>query len=164
MRPEQAAELRDLLTRERVLSLGVLVEGVPYVGFLPYALDGDGTSLLVHASRLARHTRGMLPGAEFSALIHERDDGEGDPAQLRRVSLQGRIVPLARDSQPWLDARRRYLERLPWAATTFQLGDFGLFALRVEAGRYVGGFAQAADVRPHDLRDGPSAPDRSGRN
>lgn len=152
MTPEQAAELRALVAGERVLSLGVLVEGEPYVGFLPYALDEQGTSLLVHASKLARHSRGMLPGAGFSALIHERDDGAGNPAQLRRVSLQGRIVPLARDSQPWLEARRRYLERLPWAATTFQLGDFGLFALRVEAGRYVGGFAQATDIRAQDLR------------
>jgi putative heme iron utilization protein len=138
--------------RVRVLALGVLVDGEPTVGFLPYALDEDGTSLLVHASRLARHTRGMLPGAEFSALIHERDDGAGDPFQLRRVTLQGRIVPLARDAGPWLEARRRYLERLPWATPTFQLVDFGLFALHVETGRYVAGFAQAADLRAQDLR------------
>jgi len=41
---------------------------------------------------------------------------------------------------------------LPWATPTFQLVDFGLFALHVETGRYVAGFAQAADLRAQDLR------------
>jgi putative heme iron utilization protein len=154
MTPELAADLRTLLAASRVLSLGVLVENAVHVGFLPYALDEDGTSLLVHASKLARHTRGLLPGAEFSALIHQSDAGQGDPAQLRRVTLHGRVVPLARDTPQYLEARRRYLARLPWSAPTFQLGDFGLFALRVETGRYVGGFAQAVDVRAEDLRVG----------
>jgi putative heme iron utilization protein len=154
MTPEQAVDLRALVADQRVLALGVLVEESPYVGFLPYAIGEDGATLLVHASKLARHTRGLLPGAEFSALIHESDSGEGDPAQLRRVSLQGRVVPLSRDTAPYVEAREHYLARLPSAEVTFQLGDFALFSLHVESGRFVGGFAQAVDVRPADLRGG----------
>jgi putative heme iron utilization protein len=154
MTPEQSAELRALIAGERVLALGVLVEAEPYVGMLPYAVGEDAATLLVHASKLARHSKGLLPGAEFSALVHEADCGEGDPLQLRRVVLQGRVVPLARDSHVYVEARERYLVRLPSAAVTFQLGDFALFALHVESGRYVGGFAQAVDVRAADLRGG----------
>jgi putative heme iron utilization protein len=154
MTPEQSAELRALIAGERVLALGVLVEEEPYVGMLPYAVGEDAATLLVHASKLARHSKGLLPGAEFSALVHEADCGEGDPLQLRRVVLQGRVVPLARDSHVYVEARERYLVRLPSAAVTFQLGDFALFALHVESGRYVGGFAQAVDVRAADLRGG----------
>ena len=40
MTAEQAAELRALIARQRVLALGVVVEESPYVGLLPYAL-GD---------------------------------------------------------------------------------------------------------------------------
>ncbi|HEX5817429.1 MAG TPA: hypothetical protein VFY20_01025 [Gemmatimonadales bacterium] len=154
MTPEQATDLRALVAGQRVLALGVLVEESPHVGFLPYAVGDDGATLLVHASKLARHTRGLLPGAEFSALIHESDRGDVDPAQLRRATLHGRVVPLARDTGPYLEARERFLARLPTAAVTFQLGDFALFALHVESGRYVGGFAQAVDVRAADLRGG----------
>jgi putative heme iron utilization protein len=154
MTPEQAADLRALVAGQRVLALGVLVEESPHVGFLPYAVGGDGATLLVHASKLARHTGGLLPGAEFAALIHESDRGDGDPAQLRRATLHGRVVPLARDTGPYLEGRERYLARLPTAAVTFQLGDFALFALHVESGRYIGGFAQAVDVRAADLRGG----------
>ena len=128
MTAEQAADLRALIARQRVLALGVVVEESPYVG--------------------------LLPGAEFAALIHEGDRGDGDPLQLRRATLHGRVVPLARDTDPYLEARERYLARLPTAAVTFQLGDFALFALHVESGRYIGGFAQAVDVRAADLRDG----------
>ena len=154
MTAEQAAELRALIARQRVLALGVVVEESPYVGLLPYALGDDHATLLVHASKLARHTQGLLPGAEFAALIHDGDRGDGDPLQLRRATLHGRVVPLARDTDPYLEARERYLARLPTAAVTFQLGDFALFALHVESGRYIGGFAQAVDVRAADLRDG----------
>lgn len=154
MTPEQSTELRALVAGERILALGVLMEGEPYVGMLPYAVGEDAATLLVHASKLARHAKGLLPGAGFSALIHEADCGEGDPLQLRRVVLQGRVVPLARDSHAYAEARERYLVRLPSAAVTFQLADFTLFALRVESGRYVGGFAQAADLRAADLLGG----------
>jgi hypothetical protein len=154
MTPELAAEARTLIAGARVLALGVLVESQPHVGFLPYALGEDAATLLVHASKLARHARGLLPGAEFSALIHEPDRGEGDPLQLRRVVLQGRVVPLARDTGAYHEARARYLARLPTAEITFRLGDFALFALHVESGRYVAGFAQAVDLRTADLRGG----------
>lgn len=154
MAPEHAAEARALIAGARVLALGVLVDSEPHVGFLPYAVGEDPATLLVHASKLARHSRGLLPGAEFSALIHESDRGEGDPLQLRRVILQGRVIPLARDTGVYHEARARYLARLPTAEITFRLGDFALFALHVESGRYVGGFAQAVDLRGADLRGG----------
>jgi len=154
MASEHSTEARALISSARVLALGVLVDSEPHVGFLPYAVGVDPATLLVHASKLARHSRGLLPGAEFSALIHDSDRGEGDPLQLRRVILQGRVIPLARDTGVYHEARARYLARLPTAEITFRLGDFTLFALHVESGRYVGGFAQAVDLRAADLRGG----------
>lgn len=41
MSSEDAALLRDLLERRRLLALGVLVEGEPYVGLLPFAVAAD---------------------------------------------------------------------------------------------------------------------------
>ncbi len=50
MKSEDRDLLNDLLTEARVLSLGVLVEGAPYVGLLPFAVSEDKGSALVHAS------------------------------------------------------------------------------------------------------------------
>ncbi|MCU0621053.1 MAG: pyridoxamine 5'-phosphate oxidase family protein [Gemmatimonadales bacterium] len=151
MTPRQRAALAALLEQRRVLALGVLVDGAPHVGLLPFARSSDGTTLMVHASRLARHARGLAAGAPFSALVHADDDREADPLQVARATLEGTVEPLPRGTSAYAEARARYLARLPSSAVTFELGDFQLYALRVERGRLVLGFAQALDVLPEDL-------------
>lgn len=151
MSPEETKVLRDLLDRQRVLSLGVLVDGEPYVGLLPFAVAADCQALFVHASGLARHTKGLSEGARFSALLHAPDEPGGDPLQVPRVSFQGEVRPLADATPEHEDARKRYLVRFPDSATTFELGDFGLYALRIRDGRLVSGFARARNVSPGDL-------------
>ena len=49
------------------------------------------------------------------------------------------------------ESRQRYLDRFPSSEQTFTLGDFNVYQLRFESGRYVGGFAQAVNVTPRDL-------------
>jgi putative heme iron utilization protein len=145
-----AAVLRELLEVPRVAALGVLVEGTPYVGLVPFAVGADRQALFVHASRLARHTRGLLAGAPFSALVHAPEAPASDPLQLPRVTFLGTVAPLAGAAEA--DARTRYLARFPDAEQTFALPDFALYALRIREGRLVAGFARARDVSPGDLQ------------
>ena len=62
MEQEELSLVKKLLTDCRVLSLGVLVDGKPHVGLLPFVSAADYRSALVHASQLARHSRGLQPG------------------------------------------------------------------------------------------------------
>ncbi len=151
MNQEDTALLRDLLLGQRVLSLGVLVDGVPYVGLLPFALSKDRRALLVHASSLARHTRGLAEGAPFSALVHAPDVDAPDPLQVARVTLQGTVQRLEPETGAYDEARGLYEDRFPDSAQTFELPDFSLFALRIAEGRFVAGFARARNVSPGDL-------------
>lgn len=150
MNAEDAVLLRELLA-QRVLSLGVLVDGAPHVGLLPFALASDRQTLLVHASELARHTRGLGDGAPWSALLHAPDDPAGDPLQVGRATLSGVVERLAAGTPDHADARARFLARFPGSAQTFELSDFGLYALRVREGRLVAGFARARNISPADL-------------
>ncbi len=150
MNAEDAALLRELLA-QRVLSLGVLVEGAPHVGLLPFALASDRQTLLVHASELARHTRGLREGAPWSALLHAPDVPDGDPLQVGRVTLSGAVQVLTEGTPGHADGRARFLARFPDSARTFELSDFGLYALRVREGRLVAGFARARNISPGDL-------------
>jgi heme iron utilization protein len=150
MTSDDAALLRRLLD-QRVLSLGVLVDGVPYVGLLPFAVSDDRRALIVHASALARHTKGLRDGAPWSALVHLPDDPGGDPLQVGRVTLSGDVWPLAEGTPDHATAKSRYLARFPDSARTFELPDFDLHALRIRGGRLVAGFARARDVSPGDL-------------
>jgi hypothetical protein len=150
LNPEDASVLAALL-RERVIALGVLVDGAPHVGLLPFAVGKDAAALLVHASGLARHTRGLGKGAPFSALVHASDAPGADPLQIPRVTLQGEVEPLEPGTPEHEDARARYLVRFPESAQTFELPDFGLYALRIGEGRLVVGFARARNVSIGDL-------------
>jgi hypothetical protein len=152
MDSEDRNVLLRLLTECRVLSLGVLVDGKPHVGLLPFATASDYRSALVHASQLARHSRGLRPGSPFSILIHA-EDPEVDPLQVPRVTISGTLQHVAQVDADYQESRRTYIARFPTAEATFLLGDFNLYRLNFEWGRLVSGFARAVTLSPESFRE-----------
>jgi len=144
--------LRRLLVERPLMALGVLVEGAPYVGQVPCALTAEG-ALLVHVSRLAKHARGLSPGARWSGLLQLADGGHADPFQCPRLTLEGGVESLAPSDPRHDQARATYLTRLPSGAVTFQLGDFTLYELTVERGRLVAGFGRTLNLTAQHLRE-----------
>lgn len=153
MKAPQLARLRALLSEERILVLGVVVDGEPLTGLLPYAVDSQGPALLVHVSSLARHAEGLREGGRFAALIRRPDDPAADPLQLERANLQGEVMPLPRGGAGYEAARAIYLRRFPGAAMTFGLGDFTLIRLRPDRGRLVTGFGGAINLDARSFAD-----------
>jgi hypothetical protein len=143
--------VRELLDGERVLSLAVVVEGKPYAGLLPFAALPDCTGVLIHASRLARHSQGLADGAVVGILVHERDTPDKDPLQIKRASFECVVHPLERNSDEWSAARDRYVEQFPESRITFGLGDFTLHRLEFRQGIWIGGFGKAIEIRPADI-------------
>lgn len=118
------------------------------VGYVP----GDSAAVIyLHLSRLAAHTGNLLATGKAALVIGEDDDGNGDPQELARVTLQGSTCVVPRDSEEYRHARARYLARLPAAARLFEFPDFILFRLDVETARFVGGFAQARSFSAAEL-------------
>ena len=113
MKAEDRDVLRELLTEARVLSLGVLVEGEPYVGLLPFVVGHDFQSVLVHASDLAKHSRGLQEGSPFSLLIHGTDEPGGDPLQVARVTISGNGAPGGENGRGVPPSARRLHRSLP---------------------------------------------------
>ncbi len=145
--------LRSLFTEQRVAALAVVIDGAPYASLVPFSATEDFGAVLIHVSKLARHSAGLEEGSTFSALIHQPDCDPGtQPAQLARVSIEGTVRTLARDTPAYADARERYLAKFPKSAMTFQLGDFSLLALQIETGRYVAGFAKTFDLDQAAIR------------
>ena len=93
MKAEELRILENLLTEPRVLSLGVVVDGRPHVGLLPFVTTSDFGSVVVHASQLARHSRGLQQGSRFSILIHSSVDDEKDALEVPRVTISGTVSP-----------------------------------------------------------------------
>ena len=151
MEPADQELLIELLTQQRVAAMSVLVEDKPYIGMLPFVMSSDFGSALIHASRLARHTAGLVPEAPFGLLIQEPDHWKANPSQLARVSFQGTVNPLNREEPSYETQGALYLDKFPKSRMTFQLGDFRLYELKFDTARFVAGFGKTFDLSPAEL-------------
>jgi hypothetical protein len=145
--------IRDMIASHRVLGLAVLVDGDPEASLLPYAVRPDFGAVYIQASGLARHTRGLQPGARVGIMIHDSETPDGDPLQTPRMTVQATVTVLDRDSEAFAAARAIFVARLPGAEMTLNLGDFNLYELQFGRGRYVAGFAQAFNLGPDTFKD-----------
>jgi heme iron utilization protein len=146
MTPEETSRLAELLLGQRLIALGVVVEGAPVVGLLPYAVAADRRALYVQASALARHSRGLQPGARWSGIVHEPDSGDAAPLRIPRLQLEGTVEPLPGQHADFAAAARTFLQRFPEAAAPLQLADFSFYRLELHGGRMVLGFGQAINL------------------
>jgi hypothetical protein len=144
---------RDLVATHRVLSLAVVVDGEPQASLLPFAVRPDYGALYVQASGLARHSKGLQPGARVGLLIHENESADADPLQTKRMTVQATVAVLDRDGDAFAAAREVFVGRFPGAELTLSLGDFNLYELTLGRGRYVAGFAQAFNIGPETFRE-----------
>jgi len=145
--------IRDLMATHRVLGLAVLVDGDPEASLLPYAVRADYGAVYVQASGLARHSKGLQPGARVGVLIHENEAADADPLQTKRMTVQATVAVLDRESEAFAAAREAFVGRLPGAAMTLNLGDFTLYELTLGRGRYIAGFGQAYNIGPDTFRE-----------
>jgi putative heme iron utilization protein len=153
MTPEDSARLGGLLLGQRLVALGVVADGEPVVGLLPYAVSADCSALIVQSSSLARHSKGLLPGARWSGMIHEPDSPETDPLQVARLQVEGIVDPLRGERPEFQPLARTFLARFPQAARTLPLPDFTLFRLEILTGRLVLGFGRALNLSGDHFRD-----------
>jgi len=69
--PTHAEQVRTLLARERVGTLAtqsVRHRGWPFASVMPYALDGDGSPIVL-ISGMAVHTQNLLADSRASLLV-----------------------------------------------------------------------------------------------
>ena len=144
--------LQAMLDGQRILTLAVQTPQGPYAGLLPFVPVPGRSGVLVHASRMARHSQGLAAGAHAGILIHEQDAPDKDPLQIERLMFDCTVHPYERKSPDWEAGRALYLARFPDSRITFNLGDFTLYRLDFVAGTYVAGFGRAMDIEPGDLK------------
>ena len=145
-------KLARLIGEQRIGGLGTLREGAPFVSMIAFAPAGDFSVFYILASRLAYHTQDFLKDPRCSLLIMETDSGTDDPQMLGRLTIRGKVEPLGESDSDYENARELYLERFPNAAMNFQLGDFALYRIRPEGGRFVAGFGQTFNCTVEDFK------------
>lgn len=159
--PLDGARLAALVRDQRWLCLGTLSgadgEPRPLVSWVAYAAAEDFTCFVMHLSNLAQHTGNLKRRPQVSLAMSEADDGRGNPQLLARLTLEGRVAPVARDDERYESLKGLYLAKLPDAEPLFEFGDFNLYAFVPGKGRYVDGFGQAYSLDGERLRQAASA-------
>jgi hypothetical protein len=150
--PEEQRRLAVLLRASRWAALATARDNDPLATWVALAPEDDLGGFLMHLSRLALHTRYLETNPRASLSFTEPDRGAGDPQELARVSLQGYVETIGRNSTDYAAARDRYLARFPAAAPTFELTDFALVRFVTVTARYVSGFGRVHRLGPGELR------------
>jgi hypothetical protein len=122
----------------------------PNVSYAPFALAEKGYYILV--SDLARHGLNLKQQSYLSLMMLEDESQSKALYARRRLSFDAKAHWIARDQTEWQSAiqalRLRHGEIID---NLSQLGDFNLYRLTPEKGRYVKGFGQAFNVSGEDL-------------
>lgn len=144
--------LRALFQNQRVAALGTLgLDGQPFVSMVPFAVDPQAATLVIHISLLAPHTRNLLANPAVSVMVMEPET-PGEPVHaLPRVSLDGQAKRLTPHSPECHAARQVYLARFPEAEPITQLGDFSFVVITPGKARHVAGFGTARPLDADDL-------------
>lgn len=152
MNLEDQQLMANLIRARRWGALATQGPDGPEASWVAYVPEADFSGFLLHLSTLSGHTRNLLAHPRASLAISEPErDGE-DPQILARVTIQGKVAIVARDSEDYREAARRYRERLPDSAPRFEFGDFLLLRLTPARIRFVGGFARAYTLDDLGLR------------
>lgn len=141
MAAEVSEEVRGLIAAAQTGTLATLLEGgAPYASLVSLATDEDGRPIFL-LSRLALHTRNLDSDPRASLLVCGEVRASGDPLAEARVSLLGRVEPLADRT-----LRGRYLAAHPEAETYVDFADFRFFRMTVERAHLVAGFGRIVDL------------------
>ena len=144
--------LVELIRARRWAALATQGADGPEASWVAYIPEVDFSGFLLHLSALAAHTRNLLANPRAGLAISAPERGDEDPQTLARVTIQGEVAILAKDSEDYRSAARRYQERLPASVPRFGFGDFHLLRLTPLPVRFVGGFARAYTLDGSGLR------------
>ncbi len=158
--------LGRLLCEQRVASMATMdPDDQPQLSLVPFAIDAEAGTLVIHVSALAAHTAALARHPRVALMVHERAPEAGPVHALHRVALQVEARILA-PGVPESDALRSiYLARFPEAQPMTELGDFRFVQLRPLGARQVAGFGAARSLGPEELTramrlaEQPQAPD-----
>ncbi|RJX69997.1 heme utilization protein HutZ [Vibrio sinensis] len=146
-------EVREFRDSRKTLQLATISpEGAPNATYAPFAFDSHAYYILV--SDIASHGRNLKTNRNVSIMMVE-DESEAKQVYARkRLTFDTNAELVEKQSQAWhsgiaaLQARfGEIIENLS------QLGDFNLYRLTPESGRYVKGFGQAFEISGNDLLD-----------
>lgn len=150
--PEET--LGQLLKRTKTLQLATLdALGEPSISYAPFVQD-DAGHFYIFVSRLSSHTQEILQHPQLAVLLIEDEQMARQIFARTRVTYRCAaevVVREAAEYAPLLDAMEARLGNV--VGLLRGLGDFVMFRLVPQSGRFVMGFGQAFVLAGEGLRE-----------
>ncbi len=138
-----ALEARQFVRRHHhgvLATLSKRLDGMPFASVCPFITDHEARPVFL-ISGLAEHTKNLAADPRASLIVHPCAD---NMHAAGRVTLTGKAENIGRPEA----LAERYAQLLPEAAGYFELGDFNLWRLHIEAVRFIVGFGKIEWVDP----------------
>ncbi|UJS25821.1 HugZ family protein [Thiothrix winogradskyi] len=146
--------LGQLLKRAKTLQMATLdAVGEPSISYAPFVQD-DAGNFYIFVSRLSSHTQEILQHPQLSVLLIEDEQEARQIFARTRVTYRCVAEVVAREAAeyaPLLDAMEVRFGNV--VGLLRGLGDFVMFRLVPQSGRFVMGFGQAFVLAGAGLRE-----------
>lgn len=138
-----ALEARQFVRRHHhgvLATISKRLDGMPFASVCPFITDHQARPVFLISS-LAEHTKNLIADPRASLIVHPCAD---NMHAAGRVTLSGKAENIGRPEA----LVERYASLLPEAAGYFELGDFNLWRIHIEAIRFIVGFGKIEWVEP----------------
>jgi putative heme iron utilization protein len=146
--------LKALLENTRTLQLATLdAQGLPSISYAPFVRDSEG-NFYIFISGLASHTQDLLRKPQVAVMLIADEQETRQIFARTRATWQCVATPVGRDAAlfpPILDAMESRFGNV--VSLLRGLGDFMLFRLQPQSGRFVMGFGQAFVLAGEGLQE-----------
>mgnify|MGYP001764782883 CR=1 FL=1 len=138
-----ALEARQFVRRHHhgvLATISRRLDGMPFASVCPFITDHHARPVFL-ISGLAEHTKNLGADPRASLIVHPCAD---NMHAAGRVTLTGHAENIGRPEA----LAKRYAQLMPDAAGYFELGDFSLWRINIEAIRFIVGFGKIEWVEP----------------
>lgn len=143
-------EIQAFRDQCRTLQLATLNDGVPHSSYAPFAHNEHGYYILV--SDIAQHGQNLKSAKSVSIMMIEDESQARSIYARRRLGFDTQALLVDKTSDKGVMAIAALRDRFGDIVDNLsQLGDFRLYQLTPQKGRYVKGFGQAFDVTGNEL-------------
>lgn len=146
-------EIHEFRDSRKTLQLATISpEGIPNATYAPFAFDNKAYYILV--SDIAAHGRNLKLNKQVSILMVEDESDTKQMYARKRLTFDTHAQLIEKHTDAWQRGVSALESRFGEIVENLsQLGDFNLYQLIPDTGRYVKGFGQAFEISGDDLLD-----------
>ena len=149
---DSKALLVELIENSNIASLGTCNNNQPFVSMVAFSTNDNFSEFYILISQLAKHSKNIAVNNKISLMICQPETESENPQTLARFSITGTARLIEKNTEEYISAKNNYLTKNTSAVMYFSLGDFQLYKLEIDKGRFVAGFAKTFNLSKESLK------------